>query len=101
MVVHIVSFKYRAEIDAAARQDHRSKLSALANIDGILDLKVGEDFVPSPSSAATSARRLSPSISTHRGGVSGAFCSYCHLFVAVPAMSYGGFRKRFPTPPIS
>jgi Stress responsive A/B Barrel Domain len=53
MVVHIVSFKYRAEVDAAARQDHRSKLSALTNIDGILDLKVGEDFVRSPRSYDT------------------------------------------------
>jgi hypothetical protein len=53
MVVHIVSFKYRAEVDSAARRDHRSKLSALANIDGILDLKVGEDFVRSPRSYDT------------------------------------------------
>ena len=53
MVVHIVSFKYRPEVDAAARQDHRAKLSALANIDGILDFKVGEDFVRSPRSYDT------------------------------------------------
>ena len=48
MVVHLVSFRYRSDVDAAARQDHRSRLSALADIDGILDLKVGEDFVRSP-----------------------------------------------------
>ena len=55
MVVHIVSFKYRPEVDAAARQDHRARLSALANadIDGVLDLKVGEDFVRSPRSYDT------------------------------------------------
>jgi hypothetical protein len=53
MVVHLVSFKYRSDVDAAARQDHRSRLSALANIDGILDLKVGEDFVRSPRSYDT------------------------------------------------
>ncbi len=55
MVVHIVSFKYRPEVDAAARQDHRAKLSALgsADIDGVLDLKVGEDFVRSPRSFET------------------------------------------------
>jgi Stress responsive A/B Barrel Domain len=53
MVVHLVSFKYRSDVDAAARQDHRTRLSALANIDGILDLKVGEDFVRSPRSYDT------------------------------------------------
>jgi stress responsive alpha/beta barrel protein len=53
MVVHLVSFKYRSDVDAAARRDHRTRLSALANIDGILDLKVGEDFVRSPRSYDT------------------------------------------------
>ena len=55
MVVHIVSFKYRPDVDATARHDHRAKLSALAsaNIDGVLDLKVGEDFVRSPRSYDT------------------------------------------------
>jgi stress responsive alpha/beta barrel protein len=53
MVVHIVSFKYLPHVDTAARQDHRARLSALANIDGILDLKVGEDFVRSPRSYDT------------------------------------------------
>ncbi len=53
MVVHLVSFKYRSDVGAAARQDHRSQLSALADIDGILDLKVGEDFVRSPRSYDT------------------------------------------------
>lgn len=55
MVVHLVSFKYRPDVDAAARQDHRARLSALAqaNIEGVLDLKVGEDFVRSPRSYDT------------------------------------------------
>jgi Stress responsive A/B Barrel Domain len=55
MVVHIVSFKYKPDVAAAARQDHRAQLSALAhaNIDGVLDLKVGEDFVRSPRSYDT------------------------------------------------
>jgi hypothetical protein len=53
MVVHLVSFKYRSDVGAAARRDHRSQLSALADIDGILDLKVGEDFVRSPRSYDT------------------------------------------------
>ena len=45
MVVHVVCFKYRAGIDAAARAEHRARLRALADIEGILDLKVGEDVV--------------------------------------------------------
>jgi hypothetical protein len=55
MVMHIVSFKYWPQIDAAARQEHRAKLAALAsaNIDGVLDLKVGEDFVRSARSYDT------------------------------------------------
>jgi hypothetical protein len=53
MVVHLVSFKYRADVDAAARQDHRTRLKALADIEGILDFKVGEDFVRSPRSYDT------------------------------------------------
>jgi len=53
MVLHIVSFKYRTDVDAAARRDHRARLSALANLDGILDLKVGEDFVRSARSFDT------------------------------------------------
>jgi hypothetical protein len=50
MVVHIVSFKYRADVDEPARRDHQSRLSGLKDIDGILDLKVGADFVRSPRS---------------------------------------------------
>lgn len=55
MVVHIVSFKYRPDVDTAARQDHRARLAALAhaNIEGVLDLKVGEDFVRSSRSYDT------------------------------------------------
>ena len=55
MVVHIVSFKYKSDAPAAARQDHRAQLAALAHagIDGVLDLKVGEDFVRSPRSYDT------------------------------------------------
>lgn len=50
MVVHIVSFKYRAEVDEATRRDHQTRLAALKDIEGILDLKVGADFVRSPRS---------------------------------------------------
>ena len=55
MIVHIVSFKYWPQINAAARQEHREQLSALAgaNIDGVLDLKVGEDIVRSARSFDT------------------------------------------------
>jgi hypothetical protein len=45
MVLHMVSFKYKPEVDAAARQNHRERLRALSGLDGILDFKVGEDFV--------------------------------------------------------
>jgi hypothetical protein len=45
MVVHIVSFKYRPEVEAAAREGHRGQLRGLSGLEGVLDLKVGEDFV--------------------------------------------------------
>jgi hypothetical protein len=53
VVVHLVSFKYRKDVDEAARQEHRTRLSALADIDGIVDFKVGADFVRSPRSYDT------------------------------------------------
>lgn len=53
MVVHIVSFKYKADATAAERAEHRAKLKGIADIDGILDFKVGEDFVRSPRSYDT------------------------------------------------
>jgi hypothetical protein len=53
VVVHLVSFRYRKDVDEAARQDHRARLKALADIDGVLDFKVGEDFVRSPRSYDT------------------------------------------------
>ena len=53
MVVHVVSFKYKADASAAARDDHRAKLKGIADIDGILDFKVGEDIVHSPRSYDT------------------------------------------------
>ena len=53
MVVHLVSFKYRPDVDAAARDDHRARLRALADIEGVLDLKVGEDFIRSVRSYDT------------------------------------------------
>ena len=53
MLVHIVSFKYKAEATPAQRADHRAKLKHLADIDGVLDFKVGEDIVRSPRSYDT------------------------------------------------
>jgi stress responsive alpha/beta barrel protein len=53
VVVHLVSFKYRKDVDEAARQEHRTRLRALADVDGIVDFKVGADFVRSPRSYDT------------------------------------------------
>jgi hypothetical protein len=53
VVVHLVSFKYRKDVEESARLDHRTRLKALADIDGILDFKVGGDFVRSPRSYDT------------------------------------------------
>ena len=53
MIVHVVSFKYKADATAAQRADHRAKLKGIADIDGIVDFKVGEDVVHSPRSYDT------------------------------------------------
>ena len=53
MVVHMVSFKYKTDTTAAARADHRARLATLTDVDGILDFKVGEDFIHSPRSFDT------------------------------------------------
>jgi microsomal dipeptidase-like Zn-dependent dipeptidase len=53
VVVHLVSFRYRKDVDEAAREDHRTRLKALADVDGIVDFKVGADFVRSPRSYDT------------------------------------------------
>jgi len=53
MVVHLVSFKYKAAVTPAERADHRAKLRGIADLDGILDFKVGEDIVRSPRSYDT------------------------------------------------
>jgi Stress responsive A/B Barrel Domain len=45
MLVHMVAFKYNAGVDAAVRAQHRDRLRALRDLDGIIDLKVGEDIV--------------------------------------------------------
>ena len=53
MVVHLVCFKYKTDVDHQARASHRDRLRGLAKLDGILDLKVGEDFVRSERSYDT------------------------------------------------
>jgi hypothetical protein len=53
MLLHLVSFKYKADVDAAARAQHRQRLGALIKLDGVIDLKVGEDVVRSPRSYDT------------------------------------------------
>ena len=53
MLVHLVSFKYKAETDAAARAAHRARLAGLKDLDGVIDLMVGADVVRSPRSYDT------------------------------------------------
>ena len=53
MLLHLVSFKYRAATGEAARAQHRERLAALGDLDGVADLKVGADVVRSPRSYDT------------------------------------------------
>ena len=53
MLLHLVCFKYKADVDQATRADHRQRLQALATLDGVIELKVGEDVVRSPRSYDT------------------------------------------------
>lgn len=53
MLIHIVSFKYRADVPESARGEHRQKLASLGDIDGVVDLKVGADIVRSARSFDT------------------------------------------------
>ena len=52
-VLHLVSFKYKAEVDEAQRNDHRARLAGLHDLDGIKSLKVGADIVRSARSFDT------------------------------------------------
>ena len=47
MLLHLVCFKYKPDVEAGTRRQHRERLAALSNIDGITDLKVGADVVGS------------------------------------------------------
>jgi hypothetical protein len=53
MLLHLVCFKYKADVDAATRAQHRQRLGALTGLDGVIDLKVGADLVHSPRSYDT------------------------------------------------
>jgi hypothetical protein len=53
MLLHLVCFKYKADVDAATRAQHRQRLVALKGLDGVVDLKVGEDVVHSSRSYDT------------------------------------------------
>lgn len=53
MLIHIVSFKYRPDVGAADREEHRARLRALSGIDQVVDLKVGADQVGSARSFDT------------------------------------------------
>ena len=49
MLLHLVCFKYKRTTVSAVRMEHRERLQALATLDGIVDLKVGEDVVRNPT----------------------------------------------------
>jgi hypothetical protein len=53
MLLHLVCFKYKADVNQATRADHRERLRMLATLDGIVDLKVGADVVGSARSYDT------------------------------------------------
>jgi hypothetical protein len=42
-LLHLVCFKYAADVGIAAHDDHRARLAALNDIDGMTSLKVGGD----------------------------------------------------------
>jgi len=50
MLLHLVCFKYKTDVDAGTRRQHRDRLAALKDLDGVTDLKVGSDVIHSPRS---------------------------------------------------
>ena len=61
MLLHLVSFKYKPDTDQASRAEHRARLAGLKGLDGVIDLKVGEDVVRSPRSYDTGLAITFPS----------------------------------------
>jgi hypothetical protein len=53
MLIHIVSFKYRSDVDETRRAEHRARLQELAGLSWVADLKVGADLVGSTRSYDT------------------------------------------------
>lgn len=53
MLVHLVCFKYKPDTADAARDDHRTRLRTLADIEGVRQLHVGADVVRSRRSYDT------------------------------------------------
>jgi hypothetical protein len=53
VILHLVCFKYKPSTDAKTRDDHRAQLHTLGSLDGVIDLKVGEDIVRSQRSYDT------------------------------------------------
>jgi len=53
VILHLVCFKYKANVDAETQQQHRERLAALRTIDGVRELKVGADVVRSARSYDT------------------------------------------------
>jgi len=53
MVMHLVCFKYKADVIEARRDEHRDRLRELEDTPGILSLMVGPDIVHSPRSYDT------------------------------------------------
>lgn len=49
----MVSFKYKVDVDAHARDEHRAQLAGLARLNGVEDLKVGVDVVQASRSYDT------------------------------------------------
>jgi len=53
MLLHLICFKYKPDVDEATRTHHRERLRALRTLDGVVDLKVGGDVVRSARSYDT------------------------------------------------
>jgi hypothetical protein len=53
MLIHLVCFKYKADIIEARRDEHCDRLRALHDIPGIVSLMVGRDVVQSARSYDT------------------------------------------------
>ena len=52
-LLHLVCFKYTVGVSVEAQNNHRARLAALKDIDGITSFKVGADVVRSPRSYDT------------------------------------------------